>query len=201
MIRLLGIDPGLSGAVATIDLHQGGELPCLVAVTPTPTLTVTMRKKTRRDYDVPAMWRLLVAAHAPATVRVAGVYLERQGPRPKQGVTSTFSTGVGFGLWRGLVIAMALPLVVVEPLRWRRAFGLIGKGKTASLRVATERFPAEYPPQLRRHDGAADAVLLAVFGWLDRRPVDTGMVETPGAVLPQGGDPGEDALGVPDRGL
>src|SRR4029450_7882603 len=105
MIRLVGIDPGLSGAVAAIDLHQGGELPALVSVVPTPTLTYTTRKKTRRDYDVPAMYRLLVVAHSPADVQVAGVYLERQGPRPLQGVTSTFSTGVGVGLCLCLIAA------------------------------------------------------------------------------------------------
>jgi hypothetical protein len=201
MIRLVGCDPGLSGALAILDLHQGGELPCLVSVVKTPTLTVTTRKKTRREYDVPAMYRLLVAARAPADVQIAGVYLERQGPRPKQGVTSTFSTGVGFGLWRGLVAATELPLIVVEPLIWRRTFGLLGKGKAASLRIATERFPAEFPPQLRRHDGAADAVLLALFGWLERRPIHPSVLEPPRRVLPQGGDAGEQPLGVPDRGL
>jgi hypothetical protein len=201
MIRILGVDPGLSGAVATLDLHQGGELPVLIAVSPTPTLTVTTRTKTRREYDVPAMWRLLVAARAPAQVRIAGVFVERQGPRPHQGVTSTFSTGVGFGLWRGLVIATALPLVVVEPLMWRRAFGLVGKGKAAALRVATERFPAEFPPQLRRYDGAADAVLIALFGWLQRRADRVSPDESQRPVLPEGGNTSEQPLGVPDRGL
>jgi hypothetical protein len=201
MIRLVGVDPGLSGAVAIVDLHQGGELPVLIRVMPTPTLTVTTRKKTRREYDVPAMWRLLVGARVPPNIRVAGCFVERQGPRPKQGVTSTFSTGVGFGLWRGLVVATAFPLVLVEPLRWRSAFGLTGKGKAASLRVAQERFATQYPVALRKHDGAADAVLIALYGWLQGWPERARADEPPRGGTSQPGDASEQPLGVPDRGL
>src|SRR5262249_59953888 len=104
MIRLVGIDPGLDGALAVLDLHQGGALPHLTSVTPTPTVAfLTRTKQRRRDYDVPAMARLVASVASPHDVQVGGVFLERQGPRPKQGVTSTYSTGVGYGLWRRLI--------------------------------------------------------------------------------------------------
>jgi crossover junction endodeoxyribonuclease RuvC len=184
MIRLVGIDPGLKGAVAVVDLHQDGQLPHLLSVTGTPTLTYKTRKKQwRREYDVPSMHGLLTAAASSPNVRIAGVYLERQGARPGQGVTSTFSTGVGFGLWRGLIAACGLPLMTVQPQVWRRVCGL-GKGKAASLRVVLERFPTQFPAHLRRHDGAADAVLLAYFGFLQTRT-----------------QPGNDPMPVADRGL
>ena len=170
MIRLLGIDPGLDGAFAVVDLHQDGQLPHLLEVRGTPTLWYTMArtKKRRRDYDVVGMHGMLAAAQSRGTVTIGGVYLERQGARPGQGVTSTFSTGMGFGLWRGLVVGAGLPLVTVQPQVWRRVCGL-GKGKAASLRVVLERFPTQFPSHLRRHDGAADAVLLAYFGFLKTR--------------------------------
>jgi len=185
MIRLLGIDPGLDGAFAILDLHQDGQLPHLLSVTGTPTLwyTTTRAKKRRRDYDVVCMHGMLAAACTPAPVTIGGVYLERQGARPGQGVTSTFSTGMGFGLWRGLVIGAGLPLVTVQPQVWRRGCGL-GKGKAASLRVVLERFPTQFPAHLRRHDGAADAVLLAYFGFLTTRA-----------------HPSNDPLPVADRGF
>jgi len=162
MIRVVGIDPGLDGAVAVLDLHQGGAILHLTRVTPTPTLTVTVRKRTRREYDVPGMWRLVADALAPGGVTVALVAIEHQGPRPKEGVVSSFRTGLGFGLWRALTVAAQLPLAIVHPQSWRREYGLIGGGKQASIRCALERFPT-YPSALRRHDGAADAILIAGF--------------------------------------
>lgn len=195
MIRLVGIDPGLDGALAVVDLHHDGQLPHLLSVTPTPTLAYQTRKKQRRrDYDVPAMERLVRMAGSSPAATVGGVYLERQGARPGQGVTSTFSTGMGFGLWRGLVIGAGLPLVTVQPQIWRRACGL-AKGKAASLRVAIERFPTQFPAQLRRHDGAADAVLLAYFGWLHTRSSDA-----PEPAL-RDGHVGNEVAGVTDRRL
>jgi len=165
MIRVIGIDPGLNGALAVLDLHQGGAILHLIDVTPTPTLTVSIRKRTRRDYDVPGMWRLVCAAMSPSAVQVALVALEHQGPRPKEGVVSSFRTGLGFGLWRGLISAAQLPLGIVAPISWRREYGLVGAGKQASIRRALDAFP-EYPPALARHDGAADAILIA--GWAAR---------------------------------
>src|SRR5262249_21251992 len=140
---------------------------------------------------VPAMARLVASVASPHDVQVGGVFLERQGPRPKQGVTSTYSTGVGYGLWRGLIGGALLPLVVVQPVSWRRTFGLIGQGKPASLRVATERFPTQFPPQLGRHHGAADAVLIAVFGYLHAGPKDARMLEDARGMRAQRGDAGE----------
>ena len=167
MIRVVGIDPGLDGALAVLDLHQSGAILHLTSVHPTPTLTVTIRKRPRREYDVPGMWRLLSDAVSPAGVDIALVAVEHQGPRPQEGVVSSFRTGVGFGLWRGLVAAACVPLAIVAPLAWRREYGLIGCGKRASIRIAVERFPS-YPPALSRHDGAADAILIAGFAALRR---------------------------------
>ena len=162
MIRVVGVDPGLDGAVAVLDLHQGGAILHVTSVTPTPTLTLTVRTRRRREYDVPAMWRLLVDAIAPAAVRVALVAVEHQGPRPHECVVSSFRTGLGFGLWKGLVIAAQLPLTIVTPQVWRREYGLLGGGKQASVRCVLEQFPT-YPAALGRHDGAADATLIAGF--------------------------------------
>jgi hypothetical protein len=162
MIRVLGIDPGLDGALAVLDLHQGGRILHLTTVTPTPTLDITVRKKKRRDYDVPGMWHLVEEAAYPANVTVAMVGLEHQGPRPKEGVVSSYRTGHGYGLWRALVVAAQLPMTIVQPVVWRREFGLLRAGKQASIKAAVEGFP-EYPSSLTRHHGAADAILIAAF--------------------------------------
>jgi hypothetical protein len=123
MIRVLGIDPGLDGALAVLDLQQGGTILHLTKVVPTPTLDVMVNK---------------------------------------EGVVSSYRTGHGYGLWRALVVAAQLPLTIVQPLVWRREFGLLRAGKQASVRAAVEGFP-NYPWSLTRHDGAADAILIAAF--------------------------------------
>jgi len=189
MIRVLGIDPGLNGAVAVLDLHQGGAILHLTSVTPTPTLTVTVRKRTRREYDVPGMWRLLFDALSPGGVTVALVAIEHQGPRPKEGVVSSFRTGLGFGLWRALTVAAQVPLAIVSPLSWRREYGLVGGGKQASIRCALERFPT-YPPTLTRHDGAADAILIAGYAARRRVVPETAGASSPFAPAPDRASPG-----------
>ena len=194
MIRVLGIDPGLNGAVAILDLHQDGALLHLTSVHVTPTLIVTIRKRTRREYDVPGMWRLLADAIAPAAVRVALVALEHQGPRPREGVVSSFRTGLGFGLWRALIVAAQVPLAIVAPQSWRREYGLVSGGKQASIRCALERFPT-YPVALTRHDGAADATLIAGFAARRRVLPDLPPADlTPAATWPAPTDTDPDQL-------
>ena len=160
--RVIGVDPGLDGALAVLDLLDGGTVLHLAMVKATPTLDVMVNKKKRRDYDVPGMWRLVEDAAYPADVRVAMVGLEHQGPRPKEGVVSSYRTGHGYGLWRALVVAAQLPLAIVQPQVWRREFGLLRAGKQASVRAAAEGFPT-YPRTLMRHDGAAEAILIAAY--------------------------------------
>jgi hypothetical protein len=182
MIRVLGIDPGLDGALAVLDLQQGGTILHLTKVVPTPTLDVMVNKKKRRDYDVPGMWHLVEDAVYPADVQVAMVGLEHQGPRPKEGVVSSYRTGHGYGLWRALVVAAQLPLTIVQPLVWRREFGLLRAGKQASVRAAVEGFP-NYPWSLTRHDGAADAILIAAF--VARRRVVPDALPVPPPPVPE----------------
>jgi hypothetical protein len=57
----IGVDPGLSGALAVID-HAG----TLVALADTPTLTLWVARGARHDYDVPGMVAL-VAPYAGGT--------------------------------------------------------------------------------------------------------------------------------------
>jgi hypothetical protein len=152
-VTVLGIDPGLSGAIAALTITLDGQQ--TITITPTPTVwAVTGRGTRRRRYDVPAMCAALRHLRP-----VSLAYLEQQSARPGQGLTSTLSTGVGFGLWLGLLVACAVPFVLVTPPVWRRRAGIPGLGgdKAAVRLAAMARFPGVPIP--RDH---ADAVLLAV---------------------------------------
>jgi crossover junction endodeoxyribonuclease RuvC len=97
------------------------------------------------------------------------VILEQAQGMPGQGVSSTFSTGYGFGLWAGILAALGLPSEAVRPSVWTRKIlaGAPGEGKARVIGFVTRRFPGVelVPPGCRKpRDGRADALALALWG-------------------------------------
>jgi hypothetical protein len=158
MAMYIGIDPGLSGALAIID-HAGA----LVALTDTPTLTLKVARGVKQFYDVPGMCGLLVP-YAGAGLHVI---IEEAQAMPGQGVRSMFTTGYGYGLWLGILAALQVPYTPVRPSIWKRSLGL-GKDKEASRLRAMQLYPSA-DLRLRKHHGRAEALLLA--HWASGRPV------------------------------
>ena len=145
MAIYVGIDPGKSGGIAILWPDE-----TLVYATP----------MTGSEYDEQGMARLIPATSA---VRVA---IERQQAFPKQGGVSNFTTGTGYGLWRGMLATLALPYDIVQPQAWRKALGLpVGADKAESVALACRLFPmlAEelHGPRGGIRDGLAEALLIA----------------------------------------
>lgn len=151
---LIGIDPGLDGAVAIID-----DVGAYIGVMPTPTLTLRRARGLRREYDLPGLAALLIP-HARNGVHAI---LEEAQAMPGQGTRSMFTIGLGFGLWLGLLAAYQIPYTRVRPGVWKRAMGLIGTDKEAARLRAQQLFPTA---DLRRKadHGKAEALLLAAYG-------------------------------------
>ena len=162
MRRILGVDPGARGGLGVLDLDDAGRV-CGLALHRTPRMAVLRNKKLREEYDPAAMHALLVAALDGWPVALeAEVALEAQGARPGQGVASSYRTGLGFGLWLGLVVAARVPYRIVQPLAWKRHAGLLGAPKRASRLRAQERFPSL--GVIRPLDeGPAEGLLIAAF--------------------------------------
>jgi crossover junction endodeoxyribonuclease RuvC len=98
--------------------------------------------------------------------RTAHAIVERVSAMPRQGIASAFTFGVGFGSILSVLQALHVPLELVTPAVWKRSFGL-SSDKHASLHKARLLFPtAEL--HLAKHDGRAEALLLANYG-LQRR--------------------------------
>ncbi len=153
MSAILGIDPGLGGALC---LRSGAditfyEMPVLLA-----------GKAKRRIYDV-AECDALAGALPPCTV-----ILEELHVIPRNGALTAFSQGYAMAVWQALCWVHTLPLRLVTPPVWKRQLGLQGKGKDASLALARQLFPS-VADQLKRKkdDGRAEALLLTV--WLERQ--------------------------------
>ena len=154
----VGIDPGLSGAIAAIN---AGSLE-LLEVVDTPVIT----SEGKRLYDIGGM---ADAIRHMSLLGDAVVILEQAQAMPGQGVSSTFSTGRGFGIWEGVLSALDVPYRTIRPSVWTRKVlaGTPGEGKARSIQFALRMFPgAELTPKGSRKlsDGRADALCLAYYG-------------------------------------
>lgn len=161
MARFLGIDAGLSGAIAVLDGSTYGRIK-VHGVYDMPTILVrTGTKAKRREYDMAAIWRLL------QTVTVGGVDLaviERVQAFPGIGTRGVFSLGIGSGLLTMALTAAGVPFLAVLPVAWKRAYGLLRGDKGKSRMVAMQLFPEIVAELGKRSDeGRSEALLLALY--------------------------------------
>ena len=87
---ILGIDPGLSGALAFLDTRDN-----TIDVVDMPTVEVKRNNKTKREVSAQLVAAIVIKRHAQAAV------LERVNAMPGQGGTSVFSFGRSRGILEG----------------------------------------------------------------------------------------------------
>jgi len=169
-VRLIGIDPGLTGGLGVLDVNDAGAW-VAAWLRRTPTVTISTGRKTREEYDIPAM-RVLLAEVLTGHPH-ARLVIEAQQAMPMrlrgrvQGGRSTFRTGLGYGLWLGLLVAAGVRYSTTRPATWKRAHGLLGTDKRASRLRCGELFPALAPVRMR-DEGPAEALLMAA---IESRPL------------------------------
>jgi crossover junction endodeoxyribonuclease RuvC len=146
MTIILGIDPGISGAVA----FYFPMVPSRIAVDDVPVAGGEIN-----GYELARLIRM----HRP-TLAV----IERVNAMPGQGVSSSFNFGRSYGDVRGVVSACDVPMHFVSPQKWKKHFGLSADKDESRLR-AIRMFPnAAESFKLKKHDGRAEAALLALYG-------------------------------------
>lgn len=159
---LIGIDPGLSGAIAI--LH-----PIAYTTHDIPVLEVKRGKKTKRRYNVAEIVRILKRVRDESHVQQypVEVWLEDVHAMPRQGVTSMFSMGRGLGMYEGIITSLEIPLNYISPVIWKRKI-MEGQGKEkgAAVYKAQQLFPSAIltTPRGRLIDGRAEALLIAEYG-------------------------------------
>jgi hypothetical protein len=154
----LGVDPGVTGALAEINTD---DQKVLVMVWDTPVLHVKSSKKTKTEYSVIEMARMLSPYAHPLTGVIAAI--ESVHAMPEQGVSSSFSFGRGLGLWEGILSAFKIPFVKITPQRWKGSMlDGMGKEKDASRLRAQALFP-NVDLSLKKHHGRGDALLIAEY--------------------------------------
>lgn len=147
MSHVIGIDPGLTGAIAILSPH--GEVEELADLP-------VIRDGKLAWIDAQPLTSLLIDT---LRGRPARAIIEREQAFPGQGRSSCFNFGVSFGSLLALVQARYLPIELVTPATWKRALGL-SRDKKASLDKARLLFPSA-ELHLAKHEGRAEALLLA----------------------------------------
>jgi crossover junction endodeoxyribonuclease RuvC len=145
MTIVMGIDPGISGAVAFY-------FPMVnrIAVDDVPVAGGEIN-----THELARLMRI----HQPSLA-----VIEKVSAMPGQGVTSMFNFGRSYGDVRGVIGALGVPLHLVTPQKWKRHFGLSSDKDESRLR-AIRTFPAAAESfKLKKHDGRAEAALIALYG-------------------------------------
>jgi crossover junction endodeoxyribonuclease RuvC len=153
MTLVLGIDPGIRGALTVVALENG--VPKLVAAIDIP--VVGTGAKERVD---PIAIREWVGKHD-----VQHAYIERAQAMPKQGSSSGFKYGRAVGAIEAAIALSGIPVTMVEPSLWKKFHKLHGKDKEGSRQRALQLFPEAHALLGRKLDhGRAEAGLLALYG-------------------------------------
>jgi crossover junction endodeoxyribonuclease RuvC len=161
----IGIDPGVSGAVAAVD----GNHPYDPSFYDTPTLQIKSGKSLKNVIDVKSAADILrrLKGIDDVYVIIEKVWAMTKGiGGATMGATSAFNFGMGFGMWLGIITTLNMPHEQVAPVTWkRRMMGDMEKEKDASRLRAMQLFPqSSHNLNLKKHHGRADALLLAEFG-------------------------------------
>lgn len=165
-IWVLGVDPGLSGALA---LHStDGDL----NIWDVPTFEVMRGGKTKREIDHAGLHLILLKAISISQGMLKIAFVEKVGAMPKQGVTSMFTFGMTYGALLQAVASVGISTEHVTPQKWKKEMNL-RKGKDASRMRASELLPGSsglWP--LVKHHNRAEAALIAAYG-LKQQPRST----------------------------
>lgn len=158
-----GIDPGLEGAIATLDTVAEW---MAMKVIDTPLVTGVKSKK--KYYNLIAMANIV----AELKEKDAIVCVEVQQSMPKQGVVSQFQTGYGYGLWIGMLTAFQIRYFPVKPRTWQAAAlsGQPGEGKARAILRCEQLFPEVElfrPGKKKALTGRADAAMMAYHSFLN----------------------------------
>ena len=153
-MRIIGIDPGLSGAIAILDEKK------VVSIFDMPVMSEG--KKNKRQLNS-AQLVSIMKEHKNNNEEMA-VVVEQVNAMPGQGVTSMFNFGQSFGAIKGVCAALNLPIYFVRPSKWKKHFELINSAKDASRTKVIEMYPSLSNQLIRKKDvNKTDAILIARY--------------------------------------
>ena len=153
-MKIIGIDPGLSGAIAVLEdikVLSLFEMPVMAE-----------GKKNKRQLNSAQLVNI-IKENTNDDEEIA-VIVEQVNAMPGQGVTSMFNFGQTFGAIKGVCAALGLPIFFVRPSKWKKHFELINSSKDSSRTKAIEMYPKLSNQLAKKKDvNKSDAILIARF--------------------------------------
>ena len=154
MMRVIGIDPGLSGGIAILDDKK------IFDIFDMPIMSEGKKNKNQLNS---ALLVSIIKKHINS-IQDTSVIVEQVSAMPGQGVTSMFNFGQTFGSIKGICAALNLPIFYVRPAKWKKHFELINSSKDASRTKVIEMYPSISSRLSKKKDvNKADAILIARY--------------------------------------
>ena len=153
-MRIIGIDPGLSGAIAVLDNNK------VLKIYDMPVMAEG--KKNKRQLNSAQLVNII--KENIENREEINVVVEQVNAMPGQGVTSMFNFGQTFGAIKGVCAALNLPIFFIRPSKWKKYFELINSSKDSSRTKAIEMYPSIADQLSKKKDvNKSDAILIARF--------------------------------------
>ena len=153
-MRIIGIDPGLSGGIAILDdlkIFDIYDMPIM-----------SEGKKNKNQLNSAQLVNIIkknIISNGDTFLIV-----EQVSAMPGQGVTSMFNFGQTFGSIKGICAALNLPIFFVRPAKWKKHFDLINSSKDSSRTKVIEMYPSLSDQLSKKKDvNKSDAILIARF--------------------------------------
>ena len=112
---IIGIDPGINGAISIIENKK------VLEVYDTPTMIDG--KKNKRQINSAQVTNIIKEILNKDKEVI--VVVEQVNAMPGQGVTSMFNFGQSFGVIKGICAALGLPIYFVRPSKWKKNIMII----------------------------------------------------------------------------
>ena len=153
-MRIFGIDPGLSGAIAVLEDEV------VLDIIDLPVMAEG--KKNKRQLNSAQLSQYI--SKNVENIHKTSVVVEQVNAMPGQGVTSMFNFGQTFGAIKGISATLKLPIYFVRPSKWKKHFDLINSSKDASRTKAIEIYPSLAEKLSKKKDvNKSDAILIGRF--------------------------------------
>ena len=153
-MKVIGIDPGLSGAIAVLDDKK------VLKIIDMPVMAEG--KKNKKQLNSAQLVNII--KDNTKNCEEAIVVVEQVNAMPGQGVTSMFNFGQTFGAIKGVCAALELPIFFVRPSKWKKHFELLNSSKDSSRTKVIEMYPAISNQLSKKKDvNKSDAILIARF--------------------------------------
>jgi crossover junction endodeoxyribonuclease RuvC len=149
----LGIDPGVSGALAV--LHPSGDIELFDVPTRKASRGSTYLAGTMADLLRPFVGSCCVLEEARPPMVARGV--------GSGNISSAFKIGYGYGLWEMALAALKISYEIVPASLWKKEFRLIGQDKPASRARACELWPELRGGLMVKRPDFSEALLLAEY--------------------------------------